>query len=122
MRTTKTKLDRKRFDAADEVRTFDRGQVEVVQVAGHDVGRGTFEQGWRWSECVKPIAQTELCESEHLGYVISGRMRIRADDGTEVEFGPGDVMYAAPGHDAWVDEGPCVVVDFTGIKTYAKPT
>ena len=27
--------------------------------------------------------------------------RIRMDDGTERDVGPGDVFFAAPGHDAW---------------------
>ncbi len=36
------------------------------------VGRATFEPGWKWSECVKPIAGTDSCQVEHLGYMISG--------------------------------------------------
>jgi hypothetical protein len=54
--------------------------------------------------------------------VNSGRMRIRMDDGTEDEFGPGDVMVVPPGHDAWVlgDEA-CVVIDWAGVANYAKP-
>jgi len=40
-------------------------------------------------------------------------MRIRAQDGTEVEVGPGDAFVAAPGHDAWVvGDEPCVALDF----------
>jgi len=35
-----------------------------------------------------------------MGYVISGRMKIVMDDGEEDEFGPGDFMSCAPGHDA----------------------
>jgi len=114
-------LGQRSFDTADEVRTFDKGKVEVVTVGGHTIGRATFQPGWRWSESVKPIAQTELCEAEHLGYVISGRMHVRMKDGTETEFGPGDAMYLEPQHDAWiVGKSPCVVVDFMGIANYAK--
>jgi hypothetical protein len=29
-------------------------------------------------------------------------MRVKMDDGTEEEFGPGDVGYLPPGHNAWV--------------------
>jgi quercetin dioxygenase-like cupin family protein len=54
-------------------------------------------------------------------YVISGKMRVKMDDGSEEEFGPGDTGVVPSGHDAWVvGNEPCVAVDFTGAKTYAK--
>ncbi|MDQ3968632.1 MAG: cupin, partial [Thermoproteota archaeon] len=46
---------------------------------------------------------------------------VRMDDGTEAEFGPGEVSYVPPGHDAWVvGNEPFIGVDFTGLKGYAK--
>lgn len=110
-------LERKTFDAPDEVRQMkDKGLGGVV-------GKATFEPGWRWSEHVKPIAGTESCEITHLGYVISGRQGVRMDDGTELEFGPGDVVAIPPGHDGWVigDEA-CVLLDFAGMAHYAEPS
>ncbi len=119
--TTGTIFGKKSFDAADEVRTFAHGHLDVVTVSGHTIGRATFEPGWKWSESIKPIAQTDLCETEHLGCVTSGRMRVRMQDGTETEYGPGDAMYLTPGHDAWVvGTEPCVAYDFIGFKDYAK--
>jgi hypothetical protein len=39
----------------------------------------------------------------------------------EEEFGPGDVGYLPPGHNAWIiGNEPCVAIDFTGMKEYAK--
>jgi PAS domain S-box-containing protein len=38
----------------------------------------------------------------HLIHVISGRMMVQMDDGSETEFGPGDVGFVPPGHDAWI--------------------
>jgi uncharacterized cupin superfamily protein len=56
-----------------------------------------------------------------LGYVLSGRMKVVMDDGTEAEVGPGDVCSIAPGHDAWtVGDEACVTIDFGGIEQYAK--
>lgn len=57
----------------------------------------------------------------HLGFVQSGRMPIRMDDGQEGEAGPGDVIMIPPGHDAWVvgDEA-CVILDFAGMEHYAE--
>jgi hypothetical protein len=43
------------------------------------------------------------------------------DDGSEEEFGPGDVGYVAPGHNAWiVGTEPFIAIDFTGMIKYAK--
>ena len=94
----------KRFDNPDEVREFTegKGRVELVDLNGHSVGRGTFEPGWRWSQNVKPLAGTDSCQVEHIGYVLEGRMALKMDDGTEREFGPGDAFHMPPGHDAWI--------------------
>ena len=86
------------------------------------VGRAVFEPGWRWSDHVKPIAGTTSCRAAHAGYVMSGHLTVRMDDGSEENFDPGDVMVVAPGHDAWV-VGPeaCVMIDWQGAVDYAKP-
>jgi len=115
-------LQKKSFGSPDEVRPMaDKGRVELVRVGGGVVGKATFEPGWRWSDHVKPIAGTESCQAPHLGYVVSGRQMVRMDDGTELEFGPGDVVAIPPGHDGWVvGEEPCVVIDFAGMEHYAE--
>ena len=64
--------------------------------------RFTFEPGWKWSECVKPVVGTDSCQVHHVGIVQSGRMHVRHDDGTEREIGPGEAYVIEPGHDAWV--------------------
>jgi quercetin dioxygenase-like cupin family protein len=118
-------LERKRFDEPDETRRFtDKGQVELVSLGdGVSVGRATFHPGWKWSEHVKPIAGTESCQAAHVGYVVSGRQKVLMDDGTELEFGPGDVVSIPPGHDGWViGDEPCVLLDFVGMANYAKPS
>jgi hypothetical protein len=115
-------LEVKSVESPDETRPFaEKGGVAVVTVDGHPVLHGTFEPGWRWSDDVKPIAGTDSCEATHLMYVISGRMHIAMNDGTEADVGPGDVASIAPGHDAWtVGDEPCVTVDFGGYAQYAK--
>jgi uncharacterized cupin superfamily protein len=48
-------------------------------------------------------------------------MTVRADDGTELTIGAGDVFVLEPGHDAWtVGEETCILFD-TGVVAYAKP-
>ena len=112
----------KSFDSPDETRPFEgKGEAKVVNVAGRNVGRGRFEPGWKWSQNVKPIAGTESCEVSHLGYCVSGQMKVRMDDGSEAEIGPGDVVAIPPGHDAEiVGDEDCVVIDFGEIEEYAK--
>jgi len=117
-------LERKSFDDADDTRPMsDKGKVEIVNIAGGVVGMATFQPGWKWSEHVKPIAGTDSCQASHVGYVISGRQGIRMDDGSELEIGPGDVVSIPAGHDGWtIGDEPCVVIDFAGMATYAKPS
>jgi quercetin dioxygenase-like cupin family protein len=114
---------RKSLDTPDETRPFEggTGQVEVVTTESGPVGRATFQPGWRWSEHVKPIAQTESCQAPHVGYFVSGRMDVVMDDGQEIEFRPGDFAVIPPGHDAWiVGDEPCVVIDWQGFGEYAR--
>jgi hypothetical protein len=95
------------FDAPDESRTPDKTKIDVVRMGGTIVARMTFEPGWRWSECVKPVAGTESCQARHLGVLHSGRMHVAHEDGTEQEISPGEAYVIEPGHDAWAvgDEG-----------------
>lgn len=111
------------LDTPEETRPFaeGKGKLELVNIESGPVGRATFEPGWKWSLHVKPIAKTDSCQAAHLGYYVSGRMRVRMDDGEEVEFGPGDFAVIPPGHDAWiVGDDPCVVIDWQGFADYAK--
>ena len=112
----------KGFDSPDEVREFKdgKGKVELVDLNGHAIGRGTFEPGWRWSEHVKPLSGTDSCQVEHIGYVLEGGMTVRMDDGSELHVGPGDTFHMPPGHDAWVEDERCVLLDFGGLQGYAK--
>ena len=72
-----------------------------------------LEPGWRWSECIKPTVGGNSCQAGHVGVVISGRMKCIHDDGSELEVGPGDAYYFAPGHDGWIiGDEPCEVYEF----------
>lgn len=101
------------FDAADETRTPEKTRVDVVRLGGTTAARMTFEPGWRWSECVKPVAGTDSCQLRHVGVVGSGRLVVKHDDGTEVALSAGDAYVIEPGHDAWVEgDEPFVGYEF----------
>ncbi|MFE0650400.1 cupin domain-containing protein [Streptomyces sp. NPDC059534] len=115
---------RKSFDSADETRRFEggKGRMDLITSDGDAVGRAVFEPGWQWSKHVGPIAGTDSCQVSHVGYIVSGRMKVVMDDGESVEFGAGDFMRVPPGHDAWVlGDEPCVALDWVGFVDYALP-
>ena len=116
-------IETKNLDRPDESRTPEKTDVSVVHLGDATVARLTAQPGWRWSECIKPLAGTESCEAAHLGYVVSGRIHIASTDGTEADLGPGDGYRLAPGHDAWVvGDEPFVALEFESktAETYAR--
>jgi hypothetical protein len=116
------KMQSKNLAKPDELRTFDKGKLELVTIGGVIFGRATLQPGWKWSTSVKPIAKTKSCEASHLQYHVSGRIAVLMDDGSQQEFGPGEVSLLPPGHDAWVvGNEPVVVVDISGMAEYARP-
>lgn len=114
-------MESKNLAKPDEIRNFEKGKLELVALGGVTFGRATLEPGWKWSTSVKPIANTKSCEAPHLQYHVSGRLHVLMDDGSEAEYGPGDVSLLPPGHDAWVvGNETVVVIDITGMGEYAK--
>jgi hypothetical protein len=95
-------IESRGFDAPDETRKPDKTQVDVIRMGGATAARMTFEPGWKWSECVKPVAGTESCQARHVGYAQSGQLHVEHEDGTAVDIAPGQAYVIEPGHDAWV--------------------
>jgi hypothetical protein len=115
----------KSFDSPDETRAPDKTKLEVVDLGNAKAARLTVQPGWRWSECLKPVVGGDSCQARHVGTIVSGRMHIVHDDGTEGEAGPGDAYVIEPGHDAWVVGDEAVVgyeFESTTAGTYAQPT
>jgi hypothetical protein len=101
------------FDSPDETRTPEKTRVDVVHAGETIAARFTFEPGWRWSECIKPVVGTDSCQIRHVGVVASGRLAVHHEDGTEAEIGTGDAYVIDPGHDAWVvGDEPFVAYEF----------
>jgi mannose-6-phosphate isomerase-like protein (cupin superfamily) len=114
-------LDSKSFDQPDETRTPEKTRVDVVHLGTDTVARFTFQPGWRWDECVKPVAGTDSCQARHVGAVISGRLHVAHDDGSETDVGPGDAYVVEPQHNAWVvGDEPVVALEFESAETYAR--
>jgi hypothetical protein len=117
-------IEKKSFDAPDETRTPEKTRIDVVEMGPTKAARVTLQPGWRWSECIKPVVGTESCQARHVGAVVSGRLQVVHDDGSEGDAVPGDAYVIEPGHDAWVSgDEPWVALEFEArtAETFAVP-
>jgi len=113
--------EHKSFGTPDETREFPRGSLRLVKIGDAEIGLLTLEPGWRWSEHVKPIAGTELCEAPHFQYHVQGTLQIVMADGSEFTARAGDVTALPQGHDAWVvGDEPVIAIDWYGASNYAR--
>lgn len=113
---------RKRFEAPDETRVFEKGRLELVHIGGMTVGRATYEPGWRWSEHVGPLVGAARCLVEHVGLVVSGTATVAFEDGRVIELTEGSLFHVpAVPHDSWVvGDRPYVSIHLLGAGAYAK--
>jgi class 3 adenylate cyclase len=115
------RLQKRSLDQPDDVRVFGRGRLEVVELNDAAFGRIVYEPGWRWTVDVQPIAQTDLCEIHHMGYVIAGQLHLEMRDGSSLDARAGDVFECPPGHDAWVvGDQAWISIDWAGRRNYAR--
>jgi class 3 adenylate cyclase len=96
------RLQAKSFSRPDEVRTTPKVRFETVGLDDATVGHCTFEPGWRWSTHIGPLMGATSCPIRHLGYSMSGTVRVVMDDGQTLDIGPDTVFDIPPGHDQWV--------------------
>lgn len=105
----------------DDVEPDVHGRISkrTAVLDGVDVTKVTFGVGARWSEDLRSYAGTELCELPHVALVLGGTLRVVMRDGSEQDFGAGDVMLLPPGHDAWsVGDHACTFVEFSRGNDY----
>lgn len=108
-----TKIERKSLNTPDKTINAGKATLEIAELGGYTVTRITMPPGSKWSTDMKPIAKTDSCQKQHIGVINSGRVNVRMNDGTEIEYGPGDVMSIPPGHDAWtVGDEPMVGIEW----------
>jgi hypothetical protein len=112
----------KRFESPDEIRTFEKGKFEIVNLGAMSIGRATYQPGWKWSEHVGPTVGASLCDVEHVGLVVSGHAVALMPGNVELQLIAGTLFYIPPvPHDSWVvGNEPYVSLHFTGTQHYAK--
>jgi len=103
----------RRFDEPDETLVFGGVTEQLITIGGVTVTRGVQPPGWSWREHYQPLVGGEWCQARHVGITLEGRQAIRLADGTEVEYGPGDLYDVPPGHDGWtIGDEPCVMLEW----------
>ena len=116
-------IEKGAFDSPDETRAPDKSKIDVVKLGNTSAARVTFQPGWKWSECIKPVVGTDSCQARHVGTVVSGQLHVVHEDGTEEDAVPGEAYVIEPGHDAWVvGDQPFVAFEFESSTAaeYAK--
>ena len=107
------RLQAKSFASPDDVRTLPKVRFETVGLDDATVGHCRFDPGWRWSTDVGPMVGTTSCPIRHLGYSMSGAVRVVMDDGQTLDIGPDTVFDVPPGHDKWVvGDEPWVTIEW----------
>jgi uncharacterized RmlC-like cupin family protein len=121
MNNKQTEVILKRFETPDEIREFEKGRFEIVQIGGITIGRATYQPGWRWSQHVGAKTGASHCHVEHVGLVLSGTATAAFEDGSVIKLRAGELFYIPPRpHDSWViGDQPYVSLHFLGASQYA---
>src|SRR5438046_9751050 len=96
-----TQLEVKSHNSPDEIRRPDKTVVENVTVGDYTIGRLSFEPGWSWADCIKPVVQTDSCQLNHVGYCIAGALEVETNDGKKISISKADSFTIPPGHPPW---------------------
>ena len=111
----------RRFDSPERVLVFDQGRLEQITMGGRAIGKGTYAPGWRWSRCTSGPASPADAAAEHVGVVLSGRVKVQLPDGSELDLTPGDFFQIATDFDEWVvGYRPCEILYLSGVDTLVK--
>jgi class 3 adenylate cyclase len=107
------RLQAKSFAVPDDLRTMAKVRFATVGLEDATVGHCYFEPGWRWSTDMGPVVGVASCPIRHLGYSMSGTVRVVMDDGQQLDVGPDTVFDIPPGHDKWVlGDEPWITIEW----------
>jgi mannose-6-phosphate isomerase-like protein (cupin superfamily) len=108
---------RRSFEEPDDRKTKGGVEIDIAKLGELTVKRATYPSGWRFSKDMG----ADRCMDTHVGYLVSGHIRVILSDATELDIKAGDTVMIPAGHDAWVvGEEPCVLVQFDEGESAAK--
>jgi hypothetical protein len=110
----------KRFENPERILAFDYGRLEIITVGGRPIGKGSYAPGWRWSHGgAAGAVQNRL--PDHIGVVLSGRIKVRNSKGQETDLVPGDFFSIAGEGDAWVvGYRTCEILYLSGVEALVQ--
>jgi len=89
----------------------------LIEWGGMIVSYETFPKGVDATPLFKGLPD-DKCQSQHWGYLLRGRVRIKRNDG-EFVLNAGDVYYLEPGH-VPVFEEDTDILEFSPMKEYQQ--
>jgi hypothetical protein len=111
----------KRFDQADECRSFEKGEFNLARAGSMTLRPGSYQPGWGLSQHFGPRVGSALCQVEHIGFVLSGRPAASIADGTEIEMGLGRHLCHPARTRSWVvGDTDHVSLHLFGASKYAS--
>jgi hypothetical protein len=96
--------------AGIETQEFAGSKVDAAVVGDARIKRMILPVGSRWSENVKPLVGTDLCEHAHVGFLAKGHFVGEYGDGTTFDHQAPAILAVKPGHDSWVEGDTEVVI------------
>jgi hypothetical protein len=96
----------------------DVAQTRAIEHGGMTMAFERMSAGVETAPLFKGLPD-DACQSPHWGYLISGRLRVLATDGTEESIGAGQAYYLPPGHNVVVEED-AVVLEFSPAHERAR--
>ena len=107
------------WDEPDELVDFGGVIEQLISIGGLTVSRSVQPAGWHWREHFQPLVGGEWCQAHHVGVTVRGRQAILLPDGTQIEYGPGDLYDIPPGHDGWtIGDEDCVMIEWSGMRRW----
>jgi hypothetical protein len=96
----------------------DVAQTRAIDQGGMTIAFERLRAGVETAPLFKGLPD-DACQSPHWGYLISGRLRVVATDGTEEGIAAGQAYYLPPGHNVLVEED-AVVLEFSPTHERAR--
>jgi hypothetical protein len=96
----------------------DVAQTRAIEHGGMTMAFERLSAGVETAPLFKGLPD-DACQSPHWGYLISGRLRVLATDGTEEGIVAGQAYYLPPGHNVVVEDD-AVVLEFSPAHERAR--
>tara|TARA_Y100001970_G_C13731482_1_gene601689 strand:+ start:261 stop:473 length:213 start_codon:yes stop_codon:yes gene_type:complete len=64
----------------DELKKPEKTNATIFYFRTVSAPRGILNPNWKWSQCIKPVAETKSCQAGHIGIISQGTLKVVHDD------------------------------------------